>query len=258
LNIPIVISKELSVQEKQVLAVIGLLGEDATIPFIARYRKEHTGGLDEEQLRDIEDRLNYLTLLEERKATVLASIEEQGKLTPELKQKILDAMKLREVEDLYLPYKPKRKTRGTVAKAKGLEPLAMFILENPKFDGDLDTKCEEFISEEKEVASSEEALQGAKDIIAEMISDTADVRKVVRTFLLESANVASLKAKPAKTDKPSTKKDVYEIYHEFKVEITRIKPYQTLELNRGDKEKFLKVSIGFEKEPTLNEIYKNF
>lgn len=258
MNIPLVISNELGIREKQVLAVIGLLSEDATIPFIARYRKEHTGGLDEEQLRDIEDRLNYLTLLEDRKSTVLASIEEQGKLTPELKQKILDAMKLREVEDLYLPYKPKRKTRGTVAKAKGLEPLAMFILENPKFDGDFNAKCEEFINEEKEVASVDEALQGAKDIIAEIISDTADVRKVVRTFLLESTNIASLKAKPAKSDKPSTKKDVYEIYHDFKIEITRIKPYQTLAVNRGEKEKFLKVSLGFEKEQILNDIYKTF
>ena len=134
MNIPLVISNELGIHEKQVLTVMGLLGEDATIPFIARYRKEHTGGLDEEQLRKVEDRLNYLTILEERKSTVLSSIEEQGKLTQDLKQKILEAMKLREVEDLYLPYKPKRKTRGTVAKAKGLEPLAMFILENPNFD----------------------------------------------------------------------------------------------------------------------------
>ncbi len=258
MNIPHVISKELGIKEQQVLAVIGLLSEEATIPFIARYRKEHTGGLDEEQLREIEDRLNYLTLLEERKATVLASIEEQGKLTPELRQKILDAMKLQEVEDLYLPYKPKRKTRGTVAKAKGLEPLALFILENPKFDGDLNIKCTEFIDPEKEVNSSDEALQGAKDIIAEMISDTAEVRKNVREFLLDSSNIVSTKAKRVKTAKPEMKQDVYEIYHDFSIEINKIKPYQTLALNRGEKEKFLKVTLSFDKEQVLNDIYKTF
>lgn len=258
MNIPLVISKELNIEEKQVLAVIGMLSEDATIPFIARYRKEHTGGLDEEQLREIEDRLNYLTLLEDRKATVLKSIEEQGKLTDELKHKILNAVKLQEVEDLYLPYKPKRKTRGTVAKAKGLEPLALFILENPKFEGDFDAKCAEFINEEKEVATAEEALQGAKDIIAEMISDTADVRKIVREFILDTASVGSTKAKPAKENKPSTKKDVYEVYHDFNIEITRIKPYQVLAINRGEKEKFLKAALSFDKDQILNDIHSEY
>ncbi|MFA7228259.1 MAG: Tex-like N-terminal domain-containing protein, partial [Melioribacteraceae bacterium] len=135
MNIPLVIAKELNVQEKQVNSVIDLFSEGATVPFIARYRKEHTGGLDEDYLRQIEDRFGYLTILEERKVTVLKSIEEQGKLTDELRDKILASVKLQEVEDLYLPYKPKRKTRGTIAKAKGLEPLALFILENPKFKG---------------------------------------------------------------------------------------------------------------------------
>ena len=199
MNIPNVVSKELSIKESQVLEVTALFAEGATIPFIARYRKEKTGGLDEEQLREIETRVNYLTILEERKQTVLSSIEEQGKLTEELKNKILAAAKLQEVEDLYLPYKPKRKTRGTIAKAKGLEPLALFILENPKFSGDFEAKLAEFINVEKGVSTTEEALQGAKDIIAEMISETAEVRQVVREFLLEKASIVSQKSS-AKVD----------------------------------------------------------
>jgi uncharacterized protein len=138
MNIPLLIAKELNILEKQVNAVINLFNEGATVPFIARYRKEHTGGLDEDYIRNIEDRLQYLTILEARKDTVLKSIEEQGKLTDELRDKILEAVKLQEVEDLYLPYKPKRRTRGTIAKAKGLEPLALFIIDNPEFEGDFD------------------------------------------------------------------------------------------------------------------------
>ena len=167
MNIPSIISEELNIKTEQVDAVIKLFEEDATIPFIARYRKEHTGGLDEDDLRNIEDRLNYLTLLEERRETILKSIEEQGKLTDELKSKILECVKLQDMEDLYLPYKPKRKTRGTIAKAKGLEPLSLFILENPAFTGNFEEKLSEFINEELGVASAEEALQGAKDIIAD-------------------------------------------------------------------------------------------
>ncbi len=258
MNIPFYISKELNLKESQVLSTIGLLKEGATIPFIARYRKEKTEGLDEEQLRDIEDRLNYLTLLEERKETVLKSIEEQGKLTDELKQKILDAVKLQEVEDLYLPYKPKRKTRGTVAKAKGLEPLALFILDNPNFTGDLDDKLAEFINEEKEVNTVEEALKGAKDIIAEMISDDAEVRKTVREFMLDTSSIGSVKASTKKEDLPPNRKDVYEVYHEFSIEITNIKPYQTLAINRGEREKFLKVSLNVDKDQALIKIYKTF
>jgi len=154
------IAKKLNINENQVKEVIKLFEEEATIPFIARYRKERTGGLDEEQLRDIEITYNYLKLLEERKETVLKSIEEQGKLTDELKKKILDADKLQEVEDLYLPYKPKRKTRGTVAKAKGLEPLANFIVSNPNFNGNFDEILEQYINDEKGVTTKEEALKG--------------------------------------------------------------------------------------------------
>ncbi len=177
------IAKTLNISLPQINEVIKLFAEEATIPFIARYRKEKTGGLDEEQLREIENLNNYITILEDRKAAVLKSIEEQGKLTDELKEKIVNADKLQEVEDLYLPYKPKRKTRGTVAKAKGLEPLALFIVDNPNFNGDFDSVLAEYLNEELEVTTIEEALNGAKDIIAEMISENAEVRKLSERIL---------------------------------------------------------------------------
>jgi uncharacterized protein len=261
MNIPITIAKELNIKNEQVDSVINLFKEDATIPFIARYRKEHTGGLDEDVLRQIEDRLNYLTLLEERRETILKSIEEQGKLTDELKAKIMGCEKLQELEDLYLPYKPKRKTRGTIAKAKGLEPLALFILENPNYTGDFAEKLTEFINEELGVVTAEEALQGAKDIISEMISDDAEVRKVVRECLLESSIVKSEKTKEkvetehiSEKQKQKDKKEIYQVYYDFQIEITRIKPYQTLALNRGEKEKVLKVSLIFNQPEILTNI----
>ena len=256
MNIPKQVAKELQIQEEQVVNTAELFSEDATVPFIARYRKEKTGGLDEEVLREIEDRLNYYDILESRKETILSSIEEQGKLTDELKEKIVNSIKLREVEDLYLPYKPKRKTRGTVAKSKGLEPLAILILSRPNFDEDFEAELEKYIDQEKGVASSEEALQGAKDIIAEMISDDADVRDAVRNSLFYNSTVQSLKSKTKVGNK--NKKDVYEVYHDFKVEITKIKPYQTLAINRGEKEGFLKVSFGFEKEVLLSKIVETY
>ncbi|MGD1005655.1 MAG: Tex family protein [Ignavibacteriaceae bacterium] len=265
MNIPFTIAKELNIKNEQVDSVIKLFREDATIPFIARYRKEHTGGLDEDILRQIENRLNYLTLLEERRETILKSIEEQGKLTGELKAKIMECEKLQELEDLYLPYKPKRKTRGTIAKAKGLEPLALFILENPDYDGSFEDKLAEFINMELGVASAEEALQGAKDIIAEMISDDAEVRKVVRESLLESSIVKSEKTKEKVGDehisekqKLKDKKEIYQVYYGFQIEITKIKPYQTLALNRGEKEKTLKIILSYEHPELLKKMKNKF
>lgn len=258
INITAVVAKELNIRVDQVKEVEALFADGATIPFIARYRKERTGGLDEEQLRAIEDRLNYLTLLEERKQTVLKSIEEQGKLTDELKAQIENAEKLQEVEDLYLPYKPKRKTRGTIAKAKGLEPLAVFLLDNPDFSGDLQSKLSEFINEELGVLTAEDALQGASDIIAEMISDNAEVRKVVRESMLNEGTMASERVKEKSDGKLDTKKDVYEIYYDFKVDINKIKPYQTLALNRGERDKVLKVNVGLVEGPVLKEILTKF
>ncbi len=258
MNIPQFIAKELSIQEKQVNSVVELFKEGATIPFIARYRKEHTGGLDEDYLRTIEERLNYLTLLEERKDTVLKSIEEQGKLTDELKGKILNAVRLQEVEDLYLPYKPKRKTRGTIAKAKGLEPLARFILDNPLFKGNMDELFAGYINDELGVKNIDEARQGAMDIIAEMISDTAEVRQAVRELLFDSGLISSTKSSAKKEDLPPNRKDVYEVYHVFSCPINKIKPYQLLALNRGEEEKFLKIALSFDKPVVLNEIRKKY
>lgn len=258
MNIPLVIAKELNVQEKQVNSVINLFSEGATVPFIARYRKEQTGGLEEDYLRQIEDRLSYLTILEERKQTVIKSIEVQGKLTGELRDKILAAMKLQDVEDLYLPYKPKRKTRGTIAKAKGLEPLALFILENPKFKGDFDEILLQYINPEFGVNSTEEAVNGAKDIIAEMISETAEVRQAAREFLFEDASIVSTIAETKRENKRTNQKDVYEVYHNFTYKVNKLKPYQLLAINRGEKELFLKVILSFDKPGILNTIFEKY
>lgn len=257
MNIPKQIATELQLEESQVKTAADLFAEDATVPFISRYRKEKTGGLDEDQLREIEDKLNYYQLLEDRKESILKSIEEQGKLTDELKEKIVNSVKLREVEDLYLPYKRKRKTRGTIAKAKGLEPLALLMISTPNYEDDFDAEIEKYIDSEKGVSTPAEAVQGAQDIIAEMISDDADVREVVRNELLDHSTVASLKAKnpPKETER---KKDVYDIYHDFKIDITRIKPYQLLALNRGEKEGFVKVNLGFTKESLLSLITETY
>ncbi|MFH1198520.1 MAG: Tex family protein [bacterium] len=257
MNINYEVAKEININVKQVEAVVELFGEGATIPFITRYRKERTGGLDEDQLRIIEERLSYLTLLEARKESILKSIEEQGKLTDELRNKITTATKLQEVEDLYLPYKPKRKTRGTIAKAKGLEPLAQFILDNPKFKGSFEEVLSQYINTELGVESTAEALQGAKDIIAEMISDSADVRRVVREYLFDYAAVVSSKVESKEEQQPN-KKDVFEVYYNFTCPMNKIKKYQTLALNRGEKEGFLKVVFNFEKEPVLADIYKKY
>ncbi len=262
MNIPSIIAKELNIKNLQVESVIKLFGEGATIPFIARYRKEHTGGLNEEALREIEDRLNYLTLLNERRETILKSIEDQGKLTDELKNRLLAAVKLQELEDIYLPYKPKRKTRGTIAKAKGLEPLALFIMQNPDFRGDFEEKLAEFINPDLDVNTTEEALQGAKDIIAEIISDTAEVRKNVRGNLLENSIVRSEKTKEKREDKTNEKlkererKEIYQIYYEFNIDIKKIKPYQLLAINRGEKEKMLRISLSFD-HPEILKIIKD-
>lgn len=248
------IARTLNISLPQIKEVIKLFSEEATIPFIARYRKEKTGGLDEDQLREIENLNNYLIILEDRKAAVLKSIEEQGKLTDELRDKIINADKLQEVEDLYLPYKPKRKTRGTVAKAKGLEPLALFIINNPNFQGDFDAILTEYLNEELEVKTIEEALNGAKDIIAEMISENAEVRKIVRESYLYSSKLCSTKTKKEE-DKNSKKKDVYDVYHDFQIDITKLKSYQTLAINRGEREGFLKASFQIDKDDLISKVY---
>lgn len=265
MHIPQVIAGELKIQLQQVDAVIQMLAEGSTIPFIVRYRKENTGGLDEDKLREIEDRLQYLTLLTERRESILKSITEQGKLTDELQHKIDACTRLQELEDLYLPYKPKRKTRGTVAKAKGLEPLSMFILDNPLFDGDIMEFAAGFINPELGVNSAEEAIQGAKDILAEMVSEKAEVRKFVRESLQNDSTVKSLKREDDSFKdttneklKDKDKKDVYKIYYDFQIDIMKLKPYQILAINRAEEEKFLKVSLVHDETAMLGGIRNNF
>jgi len=230
------IAGELVLKVWQVQKTIELLDTENTVPFIARYRKEITGNLNEEQIRNIEDRVRSLRVLDARKETVLNSIEKQGKLTPELKQKILDAKKLQEVEDLYLPYKPKKRTRATAAKEKGLEPLAELMLKLETEIEDYDTLVASFINEEKGVKNAEEAVAGARDICAETISDNADVRKDIRkTYWRKGVLESAVK----------TQEEIgnYEVYAEFSTKVKSLQPYQTLAINRGEKEGYLKVNI---------------
>lgn len=265
MNIPHQITLELGLRRDQVDAVLNLLGEGATIPFIARYRKERTGGLDEDQLRTIEDRLSYLNMLEERKAVILNSIEEQGKLTDELKAKIESSLRLQELEDLYLPYRPKRKTRGTVAKAKGLEPLALHILDNPLENATLQDLAAAYINADLGVNTVEEAIQGASDIIAEMISDDAEVRKSVREYVSSGSVVKSERSADAPvSDEKNLKlrakgeQDVYRNYYDFNIDITKLKPYQVMALDRGEREKFLKVHFTVEPEDAHVRIKESY
>jgi len=209
------IAQETAIPENSVEAAVSLFEKGATGPFIVHYRKEATGGLDENKVRLIQERLAYYREANDQRNALLKLMSEQGKLTDELRDKILAAVKLQEVEDLYLPYKPKRKTRGTIAKAKGLEPLALFILNTPRFKGDFNEILAQYINPELGVTSIEEALQGAKDIIAEMISESAEVRQSAREFLFENALIVSSKADTKKEDLLVNTKDVYEVYHNF-------------------------------------------
>ena len=238
-----VITQELNVKKEQVEAAVKLIDEGNTIPFISRYRKEATGSLNDEQLRNLYERLTYLRNLEEKKAQVIGSIEDQGKLTPELKQQILDAQTLVVVEDLYRPYRPKRRTRAIIAKEKGLEPLANIImLQMTKKP--LEQEAEAFLSAEKEVNTAEEALAGAKDIIAEHISDEADYRIHIRKLTADKGLVSSTARNP---EEPS----VYEMYYEFEEPVKKLAGHRILALNRGEKEKFLTVKINAPEEDIL-------
>lgn len=230
------VAAELTIPHKQVKSVISLLNEGNTVPFIARYRKEMTGALDEVQIRNIQERWQYIQNLEQRKEEVLRTIAEQGKLTEELSHKITKAEKLQEVEDLYRPYKQKRRTKATVAKEKGLEPLAEWLLTFPKTP--IEEKAKGFLSDEKEVLTAEDAIAGAKDIIAEMISDDAEGRKWIRNETFKSGKVEST-VKDAEKDE----KKVYEMYYEYEEPVNKIVPHRILALNRGEKEDILRVSI---------------
>lgn len=231
------VSKELNLSIKNVKNVISLLEEGNTVPFIARYRKEQTGALDEVQIRNIMDKWNYLQNLEQRKEEVIRLIEEQGKLTEELTQAIKKADKLQTVEDLYRPYKQKRRTKATIAKEKGLEPLAEWILTFPA-TGDLEEKASHYVAEEKEVMTTEEALNGAKDIIAEYISDEASYREYIRSYTFRKGLIES-KVKKEEEDE----KKVFEMYYSYQEPIHKVVPHRILAMNRGEKEDILKVNI---------------
>jgi len=231
------IAEELSVKPSQVEAAVKLIDEGCTIPFIARYRKEVTGSLNDEQLRNLDDRLKYLRNLEDRKAQVIASIEEQGKLTEELKAQITDAQTMVLVEDLYRPYKQKRRTRATIAKEKGLEPLAQFILAQ-NTDKPVEDEAQKYISSEegKEVEDVAAAIQGALDIIAEQISDVADYRTYIRNITFKEGKIVSA-AKDADAE------SVYENYYDYSEALSTIPGHRILALNRGEAEKFLAIKI---------------
>ena len=237
------IKEELQVEKWQVEAAVKLIDEGNTIPFISRYRKEVTGSLNDEQLRNLDERLTYLRSLEDKKEQVLKSIEEQGKLTDELKEKILAAQTLVVVEDLYRPYRPKRKTRASIAKEKGLEPLAEYILRQEATEPVLN-EATKYVSEEKEVKTAEEALQGAQDIIAEMISDDADHRLYIRNITVEEGIVTS-------TAKDEKAQSVYEMYYNFEEPVKKIAGHRVLALNRGEAEKVLTVKVNAPKERIL-------
>ncbi len=252
-----VIAAELAISPRQVGNTVNLLDEGNTIPFIARYRKEVTGELDEEQIRNIDERLTYLRNLEARKAEVLKSIEEQGKLTPELAQAITEATKIQEVEDLYRPYKPKKRTRAMIAKERGLEPLADLIWNQATETGSLEDLVAPFVNADLGVETSADALAGARDIIAEKVSDDPDYRKVLREFLWDQAVIAS----EAKEVKASKKKDAeeaeldeYRMYAEYKEPLKKIPPHRILALNRGEKEEALKVGVEAEHEVALQKL----
>ena len=229
------LTEELSVKRWQVDAAVKLIDEGNTIPFISRYRKEATGSLNDEQLRKLYERLVYLRNLEDKKEQVIASIEEQGKMTEELKRQILEAETQVAVDDLYRPYRPKRRTRATIAKEKGLEPLAALITLQ-KTGEPLENAAKDYISEEKGVLTAEDAIAGAKDIIAESISDNADYRNWIRKTTMKKGKVTSAAKDPEK-------ESVYEMYYEFEEPAARLAGHRILALNRGEKEKFLIVKV---------------
>ena len=243
MDIILKLSEELGIKKSQAEAAVKLIDEGNTIPFIARYRKEVTGSLNDEVLRNLYERLTYLRNLEERKETVLNSIEEQGKLTDELKAQILAAETMVAVEDLYRPYKPKRRTRATIAKERGLEPLAN-VITLQMLNTPLEAEAAKFINPEKEVNSAEDAIARAKDIIAEAVSDEADYRTKIRDLTMKKGHVTS-------TAKDPEAESVYEMYYEFDEPVNKLAGHRVLALNRGENEKILNVKVEAPEEDIL-------
>ena len=252
MNIAKKIAEELEIKVTQVEAAVKLIDEGCTIPFIARYRKEVTGALNDEQLRNLDERLKYLRNLEDRKTQVIASIEEQGKLTEELNAAITAAETMVLVEDLYRPYKQKRRTRATIAKEKGLEPLAQFIFEQQTTE-DVEVKAAEFISDEegKEVDTAQDAIAGALDIIAEQISDVADYRTYIRDITMKEGKLVV-------TAKDEKAESVYENYYDYsRGTFDNSGEHRILAINRGEDEKFLTVKVEAPEERILRYLEKN-
>lgn len=250
MDITLRLVEELGLEQRKIEAAIKLIDEGNTIPFIARYRKEATGNLDDAELRKLFDRLTYLRNLNERIETVLKSIEEQGKLTDELKTQIENVKTLAELEDLYRPYKPKKKTRGSIAKEKGLEPLAEIILkENTSIN--LYEEAKKYINEEKKVLTVDDAINGAKDIVCEVISDDPLIRKFIKELIEKKGSISS---KEIKKDE----KDTYKIYADYTESISSIKPHRYLAINRGENEKCLKVSVVYDEDEVITYIRKRY
>ena len=245
------IAEELNLRWNQVKNTIELLDAGNTIAFIARYRKEATGSLDEEIIRSVELRVLYIRNLEDRKKVVLKSIDEQGKLTPELEAKIKSATKLQQLEDLYLPYKPKKRTRATIARERGLEPLALKIFTEEIAEGDRLIVASEFINEEKEIVCAEDAIAGAKDIIAEIISDDSDIRAVLRKKIA-SKGIITTAAKDSKN------LGVYEMYESYVEPITKIPSHRILAINRAEKEKIIRVDIEVPKDELVSMMEQHY
>ena len=271
------LSKEFNIKEEYSKNLISLLDEGNTIPFIARYRKEMHGSLDDQIIRAFADRLAYLRNVEDRKKTIVKSIDEQGKLTPEIVKKLDEARTLTELEDIYRPYKPKRKTRATEAIAKGLQELADIILAQKENGKTLEELALPFVSEEKGVKNVEEAIAGAKDIIAETVSDSSDLRKELREFIKKTGFISSVMKKEKEAKKPKIKvidnsnkyedkeneqkvssADTYALYDGFKQELSKVPSHRILAINRGENEGFLKVAVEYNEEKCLEIVEKNF
>ena len=246
-----IIAKDANVEPKQAQAVIGLLEEGNTVPFIARYRKEVTGSLDEVQIKAVEDRYHYIQQLETRKEEVVRLIDEQGKLTEELQTSIHAATVLQRVEDLYRPYKQKRRTKATIAKERGLEPLAEQILKFSKQS--LEQLANPFLNEEQGVTTIEDALAGARDILAERFADDAAVREKLRTLSWREGKLLTVLKNADKDEK-----QVFEMYYEYEEPIHRMAPHRTLAVNRGEKEEVLRVSIEVPGEKATTQMENHF
>ncbi|MBD3419855.1 MAG: RNA-binding transcriptional accessory protein, partial [Chitinivibrionales bacterium] len=244
---------EFNFNPRQVQNTLALFDEGATIPFIARYRKERTGSLDEIQIRELQHKYDYYRELGDRRATVLDSIKSQGKLTPELEKKINATFSKTELEDFYLPYKPKRMTRGKKALEAGLEPLARWIIELDDARADIDAKAREFLNDEKGIDSAEKAVQGACDILAEEFSDDADVRKWLRALTLEEGEIVSTVKKEF-----AEKKTKFTMYYDYREKISSIVSHRILALLRGEREKVLRVEVVFSRDKALNYLERKF